>query len=141
LRIYGAAGMMAVAALRWKGQICENAENLALAGEAPEFNHNEVVGWGSPPEMIDYILAIFLQNADDHPQLTRRFDIVRRLFAEKGTPVEVVTASGDDPLQRLFSIIQFGDWVSLYLAFLNGVDPTTITAINHLKSELGRASD
>ncbi|MCP4710137.1 MAG: bifunctional phosphoglucose/phosphomannose isomerase, partial [Planctomycetes bacterium] len=111
------------------------------AGEAPEFNHNEVVGWGSPLETVDDVIAVFLQSADDHPRISRRFEITRALFAEKGMAVETVTTTGINRLQRLFSIIQLGDWVSLYLAFLNGVDPTSITAIDHLKSELGRATD
>jgi glucose/mannose-6-phosphate isomerase len=139
--IYGAAGPLAVAALRWKGQMCENAENLALAGEAPEFNHNEVVGWGLPAGLQDHLIAIMLRSPDDHPRIARRFEIVAPLFSDKGTPVETVHAEGTDALQRLFSVIQFGDWVSLYLAVLNGVDPTAITAINHLKSKLGQAAN
>lgn len=137
--IYGAAGPLAVAALRWKGQMCENAKNLAMAGEAPEFNHNEVVGWGLPEGSKDKLIAVILRSADDHPRIARRFDIVRSMFAEKGTPVETVTAVGADVLQRLFSVIQFGDWVSLYLAVLNGVDPTAISVIDYLKKELGKS--
>jgi glucose/mannose-6-phosphate isomerase len=139
--IYGAAGAMSVAALRWKGQFCENAKNLAWAGEAPEFNHNEVVGWGLPKNAMDILTAVFLRSADDHPRIARRFEIVRKLFTQQETPVEMIDAAGDNPLQRLFSIIQLGDWTSLYLAFLNGVDPTTITAIHYLKTELGKVGD
>ena len=36
----------------------------------------------------------------------------------------------------MFSVIQWGDFVSFYLAMLNGVDPTPIAVIDHLKSEL-----
>lgn len=133
--IYGAAGAMATAAVRWKGQLCENAENLAFAGEVPESNHNEVVGWGLPEGSADKLIAIMLQSPDDHPRIAQTFEIVHRLLQEKGIPVETVTATGNDPLQRLFSLIQHGDWVSFYLAILNGVDPTPIAAIDYLKSK------
>jgi len=136
--IYGAAGPMAIAALRWKGQICENAENLAMTGEAPEFNHNEVVGWGLPEGSSGSLMAIFLQSPDDHPRISRRFAIVQSLFERKKTTVEVITAEGENRLQRLFSVIQLADWVSFYLAILNGRDPTAIEAIDVLKRELGR---
>jgi hypothetical protein len=32
--------------------------------------------------------------------------------------------------------VYFGDWISLYLAFLNGVDPASIDSINTLKRDL-----
>ena len=47
-----------------------------------------------------------------------------------------VESVGKAPLARMFSIIQWGDFASLYLAILNGVDPTPIAAIEHLKHEL-----
>lgn len=134
--IYGAVGATAVAALRWKGQFCENAENLAFAGEAPEFNHNEVVGWGLPQGSADKLIAVILESPTDHARITRRFEIVRSLLDKKGIPVETVMATGDNPLQHLFSHIQFGDWVSFYLAILNGVDPTPIAAIDYFKDKL-----
>jgi len=134
--VYGAVGAMAVAALRWKGQICENAENLAFAGEAPEFNHNEIVGWGLPEGSADKLFAVVLQSPADHPRITRRFEIARSLLEKKSIPVETVTATGDDPLQHLFSLVQYGDWVSFYLAILNGVDPTPIAAIDYFKGKL-----
>jgi glucose/mannose-6-phosphate isomerase len=135
--IYGASGLMGIAALRWKGQICENAENLAVAGEAPEFNHNEIVGWGLPDGSSNALIAIMLQSPDDHPRITRRFEIVRSLFKQKEIPAEIIAASGEDRLQHLFSVIQLADWVSYYLAILNGRDPTAVEAIDFLKRMIG----
>jgi glucose/mannose-6-phosphate isomerase len=39
----------------------------------------------------------------------------------------------------MFSLIYLGDWVSLYLAVLHGVDPTPVAAIDLLKKELASA--
>jgi glucose/mannose-6-phosphate isomerase len=137
--IYGAAGAMAVAALRWKGQFCENAENLAFAGETPEFNHNEVVGWGLPEGSTVKLIVVILQSPADHERISKRFEIVRSLADKKGIPVKTVMATGDNPLQHLFSLVQYGDWVSFYLAILNGVDPTPVAAIDYFKGKLDDA--
>ena len=134
--VYGAAGSMAVVALRWKGQVCENAKDLAFCGEAPECNHNEIVGWGLPSVSREKMITVFLRSVDDHPRVARRFDIVGQLLHDRGVLVETVWATGDKPLLRLFSLIQLGDWVSFYLAILNGVDPTPIAAIDYLKARL-----
>jgi glucose/mannose-6-phosphate isomerase len=50
--------------------------------------------------------------------------------------VEWAAARGERPLAQMLSIIHFGDYVSYYLALLNGVDPTRIDAINYLKEAL-----
>ena len=43
--IWGAEGIGAVAAARWKAQMNENAKVPAWASALPELDHNEVVGW------------------------------------------------------------------------------------------------
>jgi glucose/mannose-6-phosphate isomerase len=39
----------------------------------------------------------------------------------------------------MLSLVQFGDYVTYYLACLYGVDPTPIPAINRLKERLAEA--
>ena len=48
--------------------------------------------------------------------------------------VERVAAAGRRALARLFSLVQLGDYVSLYLALLYGVDPTPVDAIEAFKA-------
>ncbi len=134
--VYGAAGVMAVVARRWKGQFCENAENLAFAGEVPEFNHNQIVGWGLPAGSKEHFVVVLLASADDHPRIAERFSITREVFSQKRVKVETVQATGDNKLQRIFSLIQLGDWASYYLAALNDVDPTAIAVLDYLKQKL-----
>jgi glucose/mannose-6-phosphate isomerase len=45
-------------------------------------------------------------------------------------------SQGDSLLARMFSLIHLGDWVSYYLAVLNGVDPMPVPVIENLKKEL-----
>ena len=47
-----------------------------------------------------------------------------------------VTARGETLLSNLLTLTYFGDFVSIYLAALYGVDPETIEAINILKKAL-----
>jgi hypothetical protein len=48
--------------------------------------------------------------------------------------VHEARADGKSRLARLVSLVQLGDWVSLYLAALAGVDPTPIVKIDALKA-------
>lgn len=46
--IYGAYERTDAVALRWRGQIQENAKQLAFSHLLPEMNHNEINGWQFP---------------------------------------------------------------------------------------------
>jgi len=47
--------------------------------------------------------------------------------------VDSVQARGEGKLAQMFSLLQFGDFVSYYLALAYGEDPTPIEVLNELK--------
>ncbi len=123
--------------LRWKGQLCENSKNLAFVNQYAEFNHNELVGWHETmAEHKDRLIVIQLRDMDDHPQIVKRMDIVKDLIQKHGVEVVDVYSLGESSLVRMFSLIQLGDFVSYYLAVLNGVNPTPVAIIETLKKTL-----
>lgn len=64
-----------------------------------------------------------------------RRDVTARLVAGVAATCRV-QARGESLIERMLSLVLFGDFVSLYLAALNGVDPENIDSINVLKREL-----
>ncbi len=135
--IYASSALLDPAAVRWRGQIEENAKNLAFHHLLPEMDHNELVGWALPEPVLEKIGVIFLRDRGDHPQVQRRFDFTRQIVARKAGVVHEIWTEGESPLSRIFSVICLGDFVSLYLACLNGVDPTPVPVIESLKQKLG----
>jgi glucose/mannose-6-phosphate isomerase len=135
--IYGGPTLTDVVAVRWKGQFCENAKNMAFANQYAEFNHNELVGYSDLiKKHHENLIAIQLRDADDHPKITRRMDIVHRLIRARDIEVIEVPSQGEGPMARMFSLLHLGDFVSYYLAILNEVDPTPVEPIENLKREL-----
>lgn len=135
--IYSGPTVTDAAAVRWKGQICENAKTLAFANQFAEFNHNELVGWSDLMRKYSENLAVvILRDKDDHPQIKKRMDIVKPLIEDTGTEVIEVESRGNSELERMFSLIQIGDFVSYYLAILNQQDPTPVVTIEMLKAAL-----
>jgi len=140
--IYGSSGVMDAVAFRWRTQIEENAKNLALHQAVPEMNHNELVGWVHPEEVLRRMGVVLLRDKEDHPQVQRRFDLTAELVARKAGVVHEVWSEGDSLLARILSTLYLGDFVSLYMAYLNNADPTPVEVIDYLKKELaagGRA--
>ncbi len=135
--IYGGPGFTGAIAQRWKGQINENAKNLAFANVYPEMNHNELVAWCEQVDIHrDHLVVVQLRDTEDHSKVTQRMDIVREIIEKQQVAVLEVESSGASRIERMFSLIQLGDWVSYYLAILNGVDPTPVDAIETLKGKL-----
>jgi glucose/mannose-6-phosphate isomerase len=134
--IYGSNGIMEAAAYRWRSQIAENAKNLAFHHVLPEMNHNELVGWLYPKEVLRKVGVVFLRDRGEHPQTKRRFDLTKDLIGDKAGALREVWSEGESLLARVLSTVYLGDFVSLYLAYLNTVDPTPVDVIDYLKKNL-----
>ncbi len=136
--LYGLGSHQAVVANRWKGQINENAKNMTFANAFPELNHNEILGWVRANEQgVNRWVAVILEDGEESAKMQARRDVTTQLIHERAT-VHRVSALGDTLWQRMLSLVLMGDFVSLYLAALNGVDPENIDSINILKTELGK---
>lgn len=132
--IYGGP-LTAPAAYKWKISFNENAKNVAFWNEYPEFNHNEFIGWTSHP--IEKPFAIFdLLSSFEHPQVKKRFETSDRLLSgqrPKSNPIEL---KGETLLQQLLWAGILADYVTIYVAILNGVNPVPVPLIEKLKSQL-----
>lgn len=136
--IYG-AGFLAPVARRWKGQWNENAKHWAFFEELPELNHNAVVGYEFPATAA-YLLHVVLLSSPLLPsRIALRCTATAELLERRRIPHTTVKAWGDGPLAHLLSAVAYGDWTSYYLALLDGVDPTSIAAIDSLKARLAEA--
>lgn len=133
--VFYSGSLMAPVAYKWKISWNENAKNLAFWNEYPEFNHNEFMGWTSHP--VEKPFAIFdLVSNFEHPQILKRFEISDRLLSGRRSKANVVTLVGDTPITQMLWGNILADFVSIYVAILNGVDPTPVALIEKLKSEL-----
>ena len=133
--VYGSE-VTAVPAMRWKTQINENAKALAFHNEFPELNHNEIVGWGRPDGLMPRFRVIYLKDEQQHPQNRKRMEVTGELLKSYVDGVIEHQSSGRSRLARAFSSAYLGDYASLYLAVLYGIDPSPVDRIESLKKRL-----
>ena len=131
------SGLTAPVAYRWKTQINENANLPAFASELPELDHNEIVGWERARGLGSFS-AVFLDDCDLHPRAKARIRLTSEVISRHAAGVHTVTSVGETRVDRLVSLVLFGDLVSLYLAVLEGQDPATIAPIDQLKVSLAQ---
>lgn len=123
------------AAYKWKININENSKNIAWCNQLPEFNHNEFLGWTSHPVDKPYKVVELKSNLEN-PRTQKRFEITEKLLSGKRPHPLSINAAGKTELEQLLWVIQLGDFVSIYLALLNGINPTPVELIEKLKQEL-----
>ncbi len=120
-----------------KFKIClnENAKNVAWVNQYPEFNHNEFIGWSSHP--VDKPYAVVEIRSDlEHERVQKRFVVSERLLSGKRPAPHVVKPEGKTHLEQLLWTSNFCDFVSVYVAILNGLDPTPVGLVEKLKESL-----
>ncbi len=136
------AGLLAPVAARWKTQLNENAKTAAYAEQMPELNHNAIVGILTPEELMrrhKFQIVQLVSREYDHPRVALRHRATESLLREAGIIAEVVRAHGRSRLAQQMNLIQFGDYISFFLAMAYGVDPTPIPPILMLKDRLAAA--
>ncbi|MCU1678187.1 MAG: Mannose-6-phosphate isomerase [Frankiales bacterium] len=151
--VWGGSAVAAVAAYRWQCQFAENAKYPLISGAVPEANHNQVVALDGPfvssgpvdifadpddePSSMRLRL-ILLRDDAEHPRVKLRMDASRELAEQRGVPVTEVAADGTSDLEKLASLVAYGDYVSTYLAIALGIDPTPVATIADLRSRIAR---
>ena len=134
--VYGSGSMLDAVAYRWRSQVAENAKTLAFHHALPEMNHNELVGWRCPEAILKHVGVVLLRDKGDHPKVQRRFELTKEILEQKAGVLLEAWSEGESLLARVMSLILLGDYVSLYLAYLNSVDPTPVDVIDYLKGKL-----
>lgn len=122
-------------AYKWKISWNENAKNVSWWNVYPEANHNEFMGWASHP--VEKPFAVFdLKSSFEHPRTLKRFEVTDKLLSGKRPKATPILLQGETPLAQLLWGSILADFVSIYLAILNGIDPTPVDLVEKFKAEM-----
>jgi glucose/mannose-6-phosphate isomerase len=150
--LWGAGQVGGVAAARMTCQLAENAKYPAVFGVLPEAHHNQVVtfdgafasgGSGGDDIFRDRLddddavrLRVVVLRDDDGEATTVRVRVSEQVASERSVPMTVLTAEGASPVERLASLVCLTDFATVYLAILQGIDPSPVPPIDEVKRRL-----
>ena len=134
--VFSRGGLFDAVARRWSCQFNENAKTIAHYAVFTEPNHNEIMGWERRAPWHERIVAVSLEDEEDHPAAVEQARIALGIIQPLAGGVVRVASSPGNRLARILSAMILGDFASVYLAYLNGVDPTPISVIDSLKDRL-----
>ena len=140
IAIYG-GGLFAGMARRWKTQLNENAKVWAISEEVPEMLHNSVEAFLPAARTGHNLSAVLLRPSVKGDPLVNHYDAVEHALERGGIPANVmVGAARDYPAAQLLGMLALGDYVSYYLAMLQGLDPSPTPSLQDSKEFLSRHS-
>ena len=122
--------------IRFRQQLNENSKKLCWHHTFPEMNHNELVGW---KEKNEALAVIILRNEDDFSRNQTRMELSKEILHQYTKNIFEVNSQGNSKLEKSLYLIHFCDWVSAYVADINGTDPIEIEVINYLKGSLEKS--
>lgn len=135
--VYG-FGIYRAVAQRFKQQFNENSKVPSKWEFFPELNHNEVVGWEVAKELARCFSVIFIRDKDEPDEMRQRIETTKELIYAPSMNVFEVWSMGKSRLAKMLSTVCIGDFTSVYLAILRGIDPTPVKTITLLKEKMKR---
>jgi glucose/mannose-6-phosphate isomerase len=136
--VYG-FGFYRAVAQRLKTQFNENSKAPAKWESFPELNHNEIVGWETVRELAKYFSVILIRDEDEPEAMRIRIQATKELIRNESVKVFEVQSIGKSRLAKMSSVICTGDFTSVYLAIMRGIDPTPVETIALLKEKIKRS--
>lgn len=133
--VYG-FGMYRGVALRYKQQFNENAKVPAKWEFFSELNHNETMGWENAEEFGDRFGIVFLRDEAEPVEIHSRIETTKTLMQPSVPRVFEVWGQGKNDLAKILSTVLVGDFASVYLAVLRGLDPTPVHTVSLMKEEI-----
>ncbi|MEM3770105.1 MAG: bifunctional phosphoglucose/phosphomannose isomerase [Candidatus Bathyarchaeia archaeon] len=135
--VYG-FGLYRSVAQRFKQQFNENSKVPSKWEVFPELNHNEIVGWEKAEKLADCFSAVIIRDKDEPEQIRCRIEATKELLSGKVKRIYEAWSHGEGRLARMLSATIIGDFTSVYLAILRGVDPTPVKTISMLKDKIAK---
>lgn len=132
--VWGSTGVAAAAALRWRSQLNENAKTPAFASVLPELDHNEVEGWAE--RSGERFRVVIIRHGDEHSRTGDRVAATTAALGTSGLAFREAHARAGGDLAALFELVMLGDFTSVYLAAVRGVDPSPIPVLTSIKERL-----
>jgi glucose/mannose-6-phosphate isomerase len=133
--VYG-FGIYRAVAQRLKTQFNENSKIPAKWECLPELDHNEIVGWEEVRKLADCFSIILVRDDTERIEMKQRIEVTKDLMQKEALRIFEVWTKGKSSLAKMSSTICVGDFTSVYLAILRGIDPTPVKTITLLKERL-----
>jgi len=124
----------------WKIKFNENSKVPSFFNFFPELNHNEIVGMAETRirEAKRLFKVIILRDKNGDKRILKRVKVTSEILKNKGIKIIFVNIQGKGFLEKIFSNILLGDWISYYLALSQKINPGPVKTVEDFKRRLAK---
>lgn len=119
-----------------RNQFNETSKNFACFLELPDMNHFALESLANPKNNKNNLVFLFIDSLLYHPRVQRRVDLTKQVVKKNKIKFIEHQLYGASKLEQALEMMQFGCWLTYYLAMLNNVNPVKIPWVDWFKSEL-----
>lgn len=120
----------------WRNQFNESGKQFSDYHIIPEVNHHLMEGLSFPEKLKESLTFIFINSDLYEDKIKKRLALTKEIVNKQKVEVLEINPLGQTKLEQSLSLLQFGSYVTFYLAILNGVDPNKIPWVDFFKQNL-----
>ena len=119
---------------RWKTQFNENSKYVAFCTTISEFVYSDLKGWINN-RRPNYALIIIV---DDEKRIRDDFYASKLIvyLRDHNVPYHLISLGGKTSMENMLRALILGDYISVYMAEIQGIDPSGVPPIASLKQKL-----
>ncbi len=119
-----------------KNQLNENAKTFAVRFDIPELNHHLMEGLGKPEELDKKLHFLLFDSKLYDDKIRKRIKVTEEVILKQGYEVTRLVVEGKSKFDQVWEVIQFGEFISLYLAVLHKINPAPIPWVDYFKKQI-----
>lgn len=117
-----------------RNQFNETAKSFSAFSYLPELNHHLMEGLKNPNDKK--LIFLFLSSDLYSEKLKKRVELTKDVVEKNGISFEEYMPEASSKLSQMLNALSFGGYLTLYLAFLYGQDPSLIPWVDYFKEQL-----
>lgn len=119
-----------------RNQFNETSKVFAAYAAIPELNHHLLEGLKNPE---GHKLTTLLIDSDLYSEkIIKRMRLTEDVIKQNNVPSVTYKAKGSSKISQMLNVLSLGGYITVYLAFLYGLDPSLIPWVDYFKEKLGQ---
>lgn len=121
---------------RLSTQFNENSKHPAANGVFPEVFHNAIMLREENDDILSNICVLIIHDPLEPDYLSIKIERFKSLLHDRVGKLLEFRAEGIGKVSRILSAVYIGDYITTYLGFLKGLDPSSVESIQKLKMNI-----
>lgn len=117
-----------------RNQFNETSKSFSAYEDIPELNHHLMEGFKNPKDKK--LKTIFLASDSYPDKIKKRLKLTEDVVEQNGVEYLEYRPAGKSKLAEVLNVLSFGGYLTLYLAFNYGQDPSLIPWVDYFKKQL-----